>query len=957
MDEIDPEDLVEDRVRWKRIAEQMLGLSQWAARVQEGKLSTIERLKQAILPRWASHRIRRAWSRLSTELGPLRVEEPEPDATFEEWATAIRDAAWFIQGCYLLAERQITLQHRTEYRESVERRMEEAKTQLEETESLFPNLIAGLPDAIARVMASEAWAYEHLETALVYGLVAAEESVISTLATYTAAVERVLSIQREYNLPKCLQEMTQTLVLEHGKGTGNSDTSSLYRLKNIIATSLQFCDAVEALAHLRDRQGDLSDLERALEEYLGLLPADVREEVVVAAMQVGEEWLQSTREELEILKAAVERWVEEWQQAQQQAIHSLQQNRLAIPVLAKAIERARKDPEYLKRLINHRNWAWPRDLLRDLHLWKQVIRAWAIQAELSKISGMLGNLPSLKEAQEKKDNLWAQRIRCAGKLLTEKWLQTAADLDIGTLDRVHRYANELSNGPSGGRRRRIAASYFDAVLRMFPVWSTTNLSTQDLPLQAGLFDIVVIDEASQCDIPSALPLLFRGKRLVIIGDHKQLTHIATLPDRTHRELVRQYGVDLSYQYPKTSLFDLASHSVAKVPGHITLNEHYRSCREIIQFSNETFYKSSLKVLTDLSGLPRVYQEYASGLFWLDVKGKAERPRSRVVYNLVEARVVAELVKEVYRYLERIDFMETNGREVEIGIVTPFRAQAEEIGKALRKSGVPRDRVMVGTVHTYQGNERDIMIFSTVVTADLPEHTANFMLLSRNLLNVAVTRARWTLLVVGDHEFFLRQPMRSPYQAFAAYAKERQRVYLDLDSLPFLRSVEEQESLLDLGEGIQLRPEAPYLSRMVLRRFLASCREYIWWYDPYMSIHALDAIATALDGTQPQVREIRLLTSKMFWENRKEPTCLTRDAVRPLKKQLQNLGIRLQVAITHWDEKNPPPHDRFLLSADRAVNMPPIKNIYATVRLAEFLPSTIEPRDFENWWRQAEIVYQ
>ncbi|HIQ04253.1 MAG TPA: hypothetical protein EYH31_00995 [Anaerolineae bacterium] len=77
----------------------------------------------------------------------------------------------------------------------------------------------------------------------------------------------------------------------------------------------------------------------------------------------------------------------------------------------------------------------------------------------------------------------------------------------------------------------------------------------------------------------------------------------------------------------------------------------------------------------------------------------------------------------------------------------------------------------------------------------------------------------------------------------------------------------------------------------------------------------------------------------------------------MKKQLQNLGIRLQVAITHWDEKNPPPHDRFLLSADRAVNMPPIKNIYATVRLAEFLPSTIEPRDFENWWRQAEIVYQ
>jgi superfamily I DNA and/or RNA helicase len=71
--------------------------------------------------------------------------------------------------------------------------------------------------------------------------------------------------------------------------------------------------------------------------------------------------------------------------------------------------------------------------------------------------------------------------------------------------------------------------YFPLIMRAFPLWSVSNLSARSaLPLVPGLFDLVIIDEASQCDIPSIVPLLARSKRAVLAGDPMQLKHISTL---------------------------------------------------------------------------------------------------------------------------------------------------------------------------------------------------------------------------------------------------------------------------------------------------------------------------------------------------------------------------------------------------------------------------------------------
>ena len=103
------------------------------------------------------------------------------------------------------------------------------------------------------------------------------------------------------------------------------------------------------------------------------------------------------------------------------------------------------------------------------------------------------------------------------------------------------------------------------VLHSFPCWAVTNLSAGSrLPLMPGLFDIVIVDEASQSDIPSAIPLLFRAKRVGVVGDPFQLTHCSKLSTAKDILLQRDIGIKRvehgRFSYSDHSLYDLLASS-------------------------------------------------------------------------------------------------------------------------------------------------------------------------------------------------------------------------------------------------------------------------------------------------------------------------------------------------------------------------------------------------------------
>ena len=98
-----------------------------------------------------------------------------------------------------------------------------------------------------------------------------------------------------------------------------------------------------------------------------------------------------------------------------------------------------------------------------------------------------------------------------------------------------------------GRVRSQLSKLFSVLKKYLPCWAITSLSTHGrIPLEPGFFDLLVIDEASQCDIASVIPLLYRAKRVVVIGDPNQLSHISSLSVNQDTQLLTKHGLIDSY---------------------------------------------------------------------------------------------------------------------------------------------------------------------------------------------------------------------------------------------------------------------------------------------------------------------------------------------------------------------------------------------------------------------------
>lgn len=288
---------------------------------------------------------------------------------------------------------------------------------------------------------------------------------------------------------------------------------------------------------------------------------------------------------------------------------------------------------------------------------------------------------------------------------------------------------------------------FSEVGNFLPCWATTALSARfRVPFEKAYFDLLVIDEASQCDIASVLPLLYRSKRAVIIGDPKQLRHISSTTFAQDQQLVEKHDlkdVGFRWSYTANSLFDLA-HGLCAGSSQISLRDHHRSRREIIEFSNKCFYQSApLRVATAYDRLTPPPDNQAV-VRWIDCAGRVERPSSGGAYNRDEA-------KAVYQELRRLVASNYMGT---IGVVTPFRAQATAIKDLISRDADLSARLdlrglQVDVVHSFQGDERDLIIFSTVVSDGTHDGALRFLRANGNLFNVAVTRARSCLITVGD----------------------------------------------------------------------------------------------------------------------------------------------------------------------------------------------------------------
>lgn len=345
-----------------------------------------------------------------------------------------------------------------------------------------------------------------------------------------------------------------------------------------------------------------------------------------------------------------------------------------------------------------------------------------------------------------------KKLSSAAKTLWNKWLVTCAPQipDYYRQQISSFLANlQLNDGNIVGTQLAFEYKKIERLLtQLMPICAVTSLSARGrLPFAAGCYDLVIIDEASQCDIASIIPLLYRAKRAVIIGDPHQLKHITTMTRQQDRDLVAKHEVDACFSYCVHSLFDLAI-SVGHQNDLVHLRDHHRSHADIIEFSNHEFYKGLLRVATDYSRLKFPYGSDKS-LIWKDVVGDTVRPQAGSAYNQ----------KEIDTVIEQLKILVNNHYTGTIGVVTPFKRQADLITYYLKEKHqslyaelVRNHEFIAATAHKFQGDERDVIIFSPVVSNGSPQGTLNFLSSTPNLFNVAITRARASLIVVGNKSY-------------------------------------------------------------------------------------------------------------------------------------------------------------------------------------------------------------
>ena len=274
---------------------------------------------------------------------------------------------------------------------------------------------------------------------------------------------------------------------------------------------------------------------------------------------------------------------------------------------------------------------------------------------------------------------------------------------------------------------------FKFLLETMPIWLCSLESLHKaLPLQNELFDLLIIDEATQCDVASCIPALYRSKRALVVGDPKQLRHVSFLSRDEQNKLLTKCAVDsFEFSYRDHSMIDIAEQCVNTKDAIVMLDEHYRSSPRIIDFSNKRFYQSALRVMTERPNS------------WLmdsvEIVNVADGVRAKSI-NEVEAEALVSKLRVVVDEQKIV----TDNLKLSIGVVSFFRAQADYIQDLIFDSfsldEIVAHKIRAGTPYAFQGEERDIILISCCV--DSESSAAVYTYMNReDVFNVAITRAR------------------------------------------------------------------------------------------------------------------------------------------------------------------------------------------------------------------------
>ncbi len=312
---------------------------------------------------------------------------------------------------------------------------------------------------------------------------------------------------------------------------------------------------------------------------------------------------------------------------------------------------------------------------------------------------------------------------------------TYRDVEYNRLNNLVTY-RDLHHQVTKKRRvwpvRKLIKQFPDEVFSLIPCWMASPESASAIFQMEEIFDLVIFDEASQCFAEKGIPAMYRAKQVVITGDDKQLQ-----PNDLYKVRWEDDSDEDTPELEVDSLLNLAD----KYLMQLHLRGHYRSkTLELIEFSNQYFYQRKLRLLPD----PTVVNSGEKSIEYIKVDGIWEDNT-----NDDEANEVVSLVQTILK----------SAPEKEIGIVTFNAKQQGLILDKLEEEFISQntpipDTLFVKNIENVQGDEKDVIIFSTAYAPDKKgKLNLRFGPLNveggENRLNVAITRAREKIYIVSS----------------------------------------------------------------------------------------------------------------------------------------------------------------------------------------------------------------
>ncbi|MCI4064495.1 AAA domain-containing protein [Micromonospora sp. R77] len=328
-------------------------------------------------------------------------------------------------------------------------------------------------------------------------------------------------------------------------------------------------------------------------------------------------------------------------------------------------------------------------------------------------------------------------------VVASSWLEVSKALDDRRRAALADWTTALrkigkGTGKNAAQWQAHAQRAMSAAVDAVPVWVMSVDRAIEQFAGGAQFDVVIVDEASQADMFS-LPILSLAERAVVVGDDQQigpqLSFVGTVNGLINSHLVDVPSAE--HFDPESSLYD---HAVRRSPERILLTEHFRSVPAIIGFSSQTYYGGEIEPLrTDRPagiGDPVIAVHVPEGIRQdLTAYGNVNVAEADALVD----RVAAIVANPAYagRTIGVVSLLSTSGQA--LYLLTRIR-------EAVGEEEMERRRLRVGDSYTFQGDERDIVLLSLVVSPHQGPVSAFTKRDHHRRVNVAASRARDQLWV-------------------------------------------------------------------------------------------------------------------------------------------------------------------------------------------------------------------